>query len=69
MENRSADLYDNIVSNRPEGAAVGNLSGLLRLSRVYTSPERVTPESEMLPRVLAAAPVFYVDWHGRIVAG
>ena len=62
-------IYTEIVQKRPEGAAVGNISGLLRILPVYTRPERLSSEEEMLCRVLSAAPVFYVDWHGRLVAG
>ncbi len=60
-------IYEEIIRQRPEKAAVGNLSGLLRISPVYTRSDKVTAEQVMLNRILSAAPVFYVDWHGKIV--
>lgn len=60
-------LRRQIRSGMPEGAAVGNLGGRLQVFPVYSRPELADGSEEMVGRITALAPVFYLDKQGKLV--
>lgn len=60
-------LRASIRDGMPAGAAVGNLGGTLKIRPVYTRPDLVTSETDMLARISLLAPVFYLDSEGKVV--
>lgn len=60
-------LQATIRSDMPEGAAVGNISGRLEIRPVYTRSGCETGSWDMILRITALAPVFYLDGQGRLV--
>ena len=60
-------LRREIRSGMPEGAAVGNLGGRLQVFPVYSRPELAEDKEEMVRRITALAPVFYLDRQGKLV--
>ena len=63
LESLRAEIRDGM----PAGAAVGNLGGTLQIRPVYTRPDRVFSEADMLARISLLAPVFYLDSQGKVV--
>lgn len=63
LESLRAQIRDGM----PAGAAVGNLGGTLQIRPVYTRPDRVFSETDMLARISLLAPVFYLDSEGKVV--
>lgn len=60
-------LRGQIRSEMPEGAAVGNLGGRLQVFPVYSRLELAESNEEMIRRITALAPVFYLDKMGKLV--
>ena len=60
-------LRGQIRGEMPEGAAVGNLGGRLQVFPVYSRLELAESNEEMIRRITALAPVFYLDKMGKLV--
>ena len=62
-----AQLQAAIRRDMPETAAVGNLSGRLAIHPVYTRAGCESGSWDMILRITALAPVFYLDSLGKLV--
>ena len=60
-------LRQTIRSGTPSGASVGRLGGTLEIVPVYTRADRLSENGDVLARILAMAPVFYLDSGGKLV--
>lgn len=58
-------LQQTIRDRLPAGAVAGNLSGRLQIGRVYSREGLQSENTDMLARILDAAPVFYLDGSGK----
>ncbi len=61
-------LRETIRRDMPEGAAVGNLGGQLRIRPVYTRPGHELGNWDLILRITDLAPVFYLDREGRLLS-
>lgn len=60
-------LRQTIRSGTPSGASVGRLGGVLEIVPVYTRADLLSENEDVLARILAMAPVFYLDSGGKLV--
>lgn len=61
-----AKLRESIENQMPNTAAVGNLSGKLQTTRVFTREGSQTNYKDMILLITGMAPVIYVDSAGRL---